>query len=113
MNLRKMLIERGFSSDQTDKAMVYSSLFEGDIEKFIHSVTEILEREDALENSPRIPSSGTDKSAVVSNHTGYGYRGSENFEHDDTGSQMNYSGVEDDVYTALSEHEDWEEGYDY
>jgi hypothetical protein len=54
-----------------------------------------------------------DKKPYISNHTGYGYKGSENFEHDDTGGAMNYSGVVDDVYDSLKEHEDWDEGYDY
>jgi hypothetical protein len=50
---------------------------------------------------------------VVGNLSGYGYSGSENYEHDDTGSIHNFSGVEDDVYSSISEHENWEEGYDY
>lgn len=50
---------------------------------------------------------------VVSNHSGYSYQGSENFEHDDTGSLMNYSGVEDEVFSSFAVHEDWQEGYDY
>lgn len=54
-----------------------------------------------------------DEKAVISNYSGYGYNGSENFEHDDTGDIHNYSGVEDDTFSALAEHEDWEEGYDY
>ena len=54
-----------------------------------------------------------DKKPYISNHTGYGYKGSENFEHDDTGGAMNYSGVEDDVFNAFIEHEDWDEGYDF
>lgn len=54
-----------------------------------------------------------DEKQVVSNNTGYGYEGSENFEHDDTGCLMNYSGCADDMLTAMAEHEDWEEGYDY
>lgn len=54
-----------------------------------------------------------DEKQVLSNHTGYGHVGSENFEHDDTGSLMNYSGCADDILTATAEHEDWQEGYDY
>jgi hypothetical protein len=54
-----------------------------------------------------------EKKPYVSNHTIYGYDGSENFEHDNTGSLMNYSGCEDDIFNAISEHEDWQEGYDY
>lgn len=50
---------------------------------------------------------------VISNHSGYGYSGSENFEHDDTGSIMNYSGVEDMIFSSMAEHGDWQEGYDY
>ena len=50
---------------------------------------------------------------VVGNRSGYEYKGSENFEHDDNGSLHNYSGVEDEMNSAEAEHEDWEEGYDY
>ncbi|WP_296697982.1 hypothetical protein [Thiocapsa sp. UBA6158] len=50
---------------------------------------------------------------VVGNRSGYNYRGSENFEHDDTGSIHNFSGVEDEIESAYAEHEGWEEGYDY
>ncbi len=42
-----------------------------------------------------------DHQSLISNHTGYSYQGSENFEHDDTGAQMNYSGVYDDVLNAI------------
>jgi hypothetical protein len=52
------------------------------------------------------------RSPYVADHTGYG-KGGENFEHDDTGSLMNYSGVHDDVYNSIADHEDWKEGYDY
>ena len=55
---------------------------------------------------------GDKKAPYVSDHTGYG-KGGENFEHDDTGSIMNYSGVHDDVYNSIGDHEDWKEGYDY
>lgn len=55
---------------------------------------------------------GKDKKPFVSDHTGYG-EGGENFEHDNTGSMMNYSGVADDVAEAQKEHQDWQEGYDY
>ncbi len=54
-----------------------------------------------------------DNALVVGNRSGYGYKGSENFEHDDTGDEMNYSGVEDEVFSAAAEHDGWEEGYDY
>ena len=56
---------------------------------------------------------GREETPYVSNHTGYGYKGSENFEHDDTGSQMNRSGCEDDMLNPIIEHEGWERGYDY
>ena len=56
---------------------------------------------------------GQEKKPYISNYTVYGYDGSQNFEHDDTGCLMNYSGCEDDVFNAISEHEDWQEGYDY
>jgi hypothetical protein len=50
---------------------------------------------------------------VVTNYTGYGYEGSENFEHDTNASLVNASGCADDIFTAIAEHEDWQEGYDY
>ena len=56
------------------------------------------------------PSSET---KVTGNRSGYGYRGSENFEHDDTGAEHNYSSMEDEVNSGTAEHEGWEEGYDY
>lgn len=59
------------------------------------------------------PESETGEIRVVSNHTGYSHPGGENFEHDDNGSLMNYSGMEDEVYSALATHGDWQEGYDY
>jgi len=49
----------------------------------------------------------------VSNHTGYSQPGTANWEHDDTGNQMNYSGVEDEVINALIEHEGWQPGEDF
>lgn len=54
-----------------------------------------------------------DRPLVVGNQTGYGYSGSENFEHDDTGAAMNYSGCEDEMFSATAEHDGWQEGYDY
>ena len=54
-----------------------------------------------------------DSRLVVSNMSGYSHKGSENFEHDNTGSVMNYSGVEDEVHSAEAVHQDWEAGYDY
>lgn len=50
---------------------------------------------------------------VISNHSGYDYEGSANYEHDDNGSLHNYSGVVDEFDSAESDHEGWEEGYDY
>ena len=70
------------------------------------------EIKDVMKNHQPV-SQEKDKKPVISNHTGYGYGGSENFEHDDTGSIMNYSGVEDEVNQALSDHEGWQEDYDY
>jgi len=49
----------------------------------------------------------------VANHTAYQYKGGENYEHDDTGGESNYSGCVDDVYNAQAEHDGWQEGYDY
>jgi len=54
-----------------------------------------------------------DAMPIVSNHSGYDYEGSENFEHDGNGAIMNFSGVYDDVYNSFREHEGWTEGYDY
>lgn len=65
-----------------------------------------------MENNPTV-SPTKEKAPIVSNHTGYSHEGSENFEHDDTGSSMNHSGVEDEFNNAESEHEGWQEGYDY
>lgn len=50
---------------------------------------------------------------VLSNSTGYGYVGSENFEHDNTGDAMNRSGMEDILLNARAESEGWEAGYDF
>lgn len=50
---------------------------------------------------------------VVGNHTGYDTPGSENYEHDETGSMMNYSGIEDEMFSAEAEHDGWQEGYDF
>jgi hypothetical protein len=107
------LVANGFEPAKARRAMVYSSGFTGDIQSFIRFVSEILAREDAQAATPPLAGSGKDRETIVSNHTGYGYKGSENFEHDDTGSQMNYSGVEDDVNNAIADHEGWEKGYDY
>lgn len=50
---------------------------------------------------------------VVANHTRYHHEGGENYEHDDTGSLMNYSGVQDTIFSAEALHQDWEPGFDY
>lgn len=55
---------------------------------------------------------GADR-GFISNHSGYDYEGSENYEHDDNGDCMNYSGIYDSVINDLSEHEGYQEGYDY
>jgi hypothetical protein len=70
---------------------------------------EILE---AMENKV-ILDQKQDPPTYISNQSGYGYKGSENFEHDDTGSVHNASGVEDIIVNAMSDHEGYEEGYDY
>lgn len=54
-----------------------------------------------------------DRRPIVSNHTGYLTKGSESWEHDDTGSLQNYSGCYDDMMDPIAEHEGWQEGYDY
>jgi hypothetical protein len=111
--LHDLLLKRGFDSVRARRAMVYSNLFAGDLQTFIRQVAEILMREDSVQAARPVGGSGKDREPIVSNHTGYGYKGSENFEHDDTGSMMNYSGVEDDVNNAIADHEGWEKGYDY
>jgi hypothetical protein len=88
-------------------------MFEGDVMAFIHSVSEVLAREDNEAGAVNPVGSGKDREPIISNHTGYGYKGSENFEHDNTGSVMNYSGVEDEVNDATADHEGWQDGYDY
>lgn len=50
---------------------------------------------------------------VLTNSTGYGYVGSENFEHDNTGDAMSRSGMEDILLNARAESEGWEAGYDF
>lgn len=45
------------------------------------------------------------KKPLITKHTGYDYEGGENIEHDDNGTLMNYSGVVDIIYQAISEHE--------
>lgn len=72
----------------------------------LKEIAEIMEQNQTV--SPMM-----EKTPIVSNHTGYHHEGSENFEHDDTGSSMNNSGVEDELNNAESAHEDWQEGYDY
>ena len=49
----------------------------------------------------------------ISNHSGYGYKESSNYEHDDTGDIHNYSGVLDEVTEAQIDHEGLTPGYDY
>lgn len=53
------------------------------------------------------------RSLVVLDHTGYNRSGSSNWEHDDTGAQMNYSGMADIALSAQAEEKGWEAGYDY
>lgn len=57
--------------------------------------------------------SASEEKRVISNHSGYSSLGSENFEHDESGNLMNYSGMEDEVFNSLAMHGDWQEGYDY
>lgn len=61
---------------------------------------------------PYVPA-WADEKEVVTNYTGYGYEGSENFEHDTNASLVNESGCADQIFTAMAEHEDWQAGYDY
>ncbi|WP_419832803.1 hypothetical protein [Endozoicomonas atrinae] len=76
-----------------------------EIEEFLN------EQGDELSGSEKLEPES--EHVVVGNHTGYPYPGGENYEHDDTGSIQNYSGVEDEVFSSIAEHEDWKEGYDY
>lgn len=50
--------------------------------------------------------------SVVLDHTGYNRAGSANWEHDDTGSQMNRSGMVDIALQAQIDHNGLELGYD-
>jgi hypothetical protein len=75
----------------------------------IESPKEIAE---IMEQNQTVPPK-KEKMPIVSNHTGYHHEGSENFEHDDMGSSMNHSGVEDELNNAESMHDGWQEGYDY
>jgi hypothetical protein len=50
---------------------------------------------------------------IVHNCTGYGGPDGANYEHDNTGGMMNYSGCYDMILSAISEHEGWSESYDY
>lgn len=52
-------------------------------------------------------------SPVMEDHTGYNRGHSANWEHDNTGSQMNYSGMSDIMLGAMAENNGWEAGYDY
>lgn len=54
---------------------------------------------------------GEERAPVVANHSKH--PDGHNYEHDDNGSLMNYSGVEDEMNNAQADHEGWEEGYDY
>ncbi|WP_422450679.1 MULTISPECIES: hypothetical protein [unclassified Endozoicomonas] len=69
------------------------------------------EENNKIDDSEKIEPASEHK--VVSNHSGYSYEGSENYEHDDNGSLHNYSGVVDEFDSAESEHEGWENGYDF
>lgn len=53
------------------------------------------------------------RSSVVLDHTGYHRSGSSNWEHDNTGSMMNYSGMVDIALSAQAADKGWEAGYDY
>lgn len=53
------------------------------------------------------------RSLVLLDPTGYNRSGSSNWEHDDTGAQMNYSGMADIALSAQAEEKGWEAGYDY
>lgn len=68
--------------------------------------------DDAIVRSNRGVGKPSTKNDYVADHTGYG-KGGENFEHEGKGHIMNYSGVQDDIYNSIKEHEDWGEGYDY
>ncbi len=61
------------------------------------------EEGDKVSQSEKIEPSSEHK--VVGNSSKYGYSGSENFEHDGTGSAHNRSGVEDEINSANAEHE--------
>lgn len=54
-----------------------------------------------------------DRKPFLANHSGYPYEGSENFEHDDTGSIHNFSGCLDEIVNAEADHNGLDAGYDY
>lgn len=113
MDLLEIVIRNGFGADRARRAMEHVALYEGDLPAFIRSVSDIMAREDLGLESQTPQERRHERSSIVANHTGYDCAGGENFEHDDTGSQMNYSGVEDEVNNALADHEGWQEGFDY
>jgi hypothetical protein len=55
----------------------------------------------------------SNRDPFISNHSGYGYKESSNYEHDNTGSIHNYSGVEDMVTEARIDNDGLTPGYDY
>ena len=111
MRLRSILKKKGYNEAQIRKIMIYASMYNEDkgVDHWIVSVNSILERENRSPLPVALSGYGKDRPPVVSNHSGYSYKGSENFEHDDNGSIMNYSGVEDMMNDATADHEGWEQ----
>ena len=97
---------------RAEKMLAHKDAFDGNLEKFVDVASMFISHEETVVLSDKADPNGN-PSQVISNHTAYNYTGSENFEHDDTGDRMNYSGVEDDINTALAEHEGWQGNYDY
>ncbi|WP_163931405.1 hypothetical protein [Paraferrimonas sp. SM1919] len=51
---------------------------------------------------------------IVANHTCYDYPEAANFEYGPQNQDLNaYSGTEDQIFSEMCEHENWQEGYDY
>ena len=61
----------------------------------------------------QLPNNDHQEYQIVHNGTGYDSSDGANYEHDDTGGPMNYSGCYDMMMSPVSEHEGWTEGYDY
>lgn len=73
----------------------------------------LIHDEDGFLSSGNESATRLNRKPILSNHTGCSSKGSEGWEHDDTGNEQNYSGCYDDMMDPIAEHEGWQEGYDY